>query len=65
MGAAGFCATADEALCGKCRAGCQCFSCESGDSCNCSCRPLIALGLLIVIIATLIAFVSLRCDCRL
>lgn len=61
MASGGFCHTADEALCGgDCKAGCQCFSCESGDACNCSCRPLIILGVLIVIIATLIAVVSLR-----
>ena len=60
MAGGGYCSNADESLCGGCGAGCQCMTCQGGDACNCSCRPLIVLGFLIVIIASLIAIVSFR-----
>ena len=55
------CRTANEHLCDGCRFSCSCMTCVGGNTCNCSCSPLVALGFAILAISALVAVLALRC----
>ena len=55
------CRTANEQLCHGCRFSCSCMTCAAGDTCNCSCSPLVALGFAIVAVSALVTVLALRC----
>lgn len=46
--------------CGRCPFACTCFSCKQGHGCHCSCRFVILLQLIVIIIAGLVALVAIR-----